>query len=82
MTTYCDNRPTSCIAGNQVFLERTKHIKMECHFITDIVMRKLICTLFTPLLVQLADVLTNAVSHIIFSCLCNKISMTDIYAPT
>lgn len=40
LTMYCDNQTVIHIANNLVFHEHTKHIKVDYHFIRDLVMSK------------------------------------------
>ncbi|KAK9755541.1 hypothetical protein RND81_01G032900 [Saponaria officinalis] len=32
---HCDNKTAQSIAQNLVFLERTKHLNVDCHFVRD-----------------------------------------------
>lgn len=40
----CENKKTIQIAKNHTFHKRTKHIKIDCHFIREKLMEKVICT--------------------------------------
>jgi len=81
MPMYCDNQSDIYIAQNSVFYERTKHIEIDCHFVRNTWIKKVVTFQFTPFSKQLADLLTKAASPQVFSNLCNKLGMLDLYAP-
>ena len=74
-----DNQETIFIAHNHVFYEQTKHIKVDCHYIRDTVMRGIISTPYTPSSEQWADIFTKRLSVGVFESLCNKLGIIDIY---
>lgn len=55
---HCDN--TTTLAAKPVFLKRTKHIKVDCHFIRDKIQDETLETRFISSKQQLADVMTKA----------------------
>jgi len=78
---FCDNRFVIYIAQNQEFHKNTKHIEVDCYLVRDAWTKKVVSLSFTPSSKQLADLLTKAVSSKVFSTLCSKLGMIDIYAP-
>lgn len=56
---YCDNTSAQHIAENQIFQERTKHLKIDCHFIREYVDSNFINLTHINTFLQLADILTK-----------------------
>ena len=66
MRLYCDNNSAISIAHNPVQHDRTKHIKVDRHFIKEKLESGLICTPFVSSNDQLADVLTKGLPNTMF----------------
>lgn len=56
---YCDSTSTQHIAENEVFQERTKHLKINCHFIREYVDSDFIRISHISTFIQLVDILTK-----------------------
>ena len=80
MTLVCDNQGALHIASNLVFHERTKHIKVNCHFIREKIALGCMTISFVNSSDQLADIFTKSLQGLKIQCICNKLGAYDLYA--
>jgi hypothetical protein len=76
---YCDNKAAINIANNPVQHDRTKHVKIDRHFIKDKFDEGIVCMPFVGTKEQIADVFTKGLNITDFSNVISKMSMINIY---
>ena len=69
------------IASNLVFYERTKHIKVDCHFIRENISLRCMTTIFVNSNDQLADIFTKSLRGPRIKYICDKFGAYDLYTP-
>lgn len=70
---YCDNLSTTYMASNPVFHARTKHIKLDYHFIHERVVSGSHIVRFVPSVDQTADIFTKGLHKLWFQHLRSKL---------
>jgi len=58
-TLYCDNKAAIHIAENPIFHERTKHLRIDCHYTRDKLLEGFLQTAHVSSQDQLADIITK-----------------------
>lgn len=75
MIMNCDNKSAICLASNQMYSKRTKHISIKYHFVREKVADGSIVLKYIPTDQMLADVLTKIVSPIKTELLSSKFGL-------
>ena len=73
-----DNMSAIQLVRNPVFHRQTKHIEIRHHYVREQYEKKIIQVEYVPSDLQLADILTKALSFDQHEFLCKKIGMTNL----
>jgi len=76
-TLYCDNKTAIHILENSVFHERTKHLRIDCHYTRDKLLEGLLKTTHVSSQDQLADIMTKPLGEYQHNFLNSKLGLMD-----
>lgn len=74
---YCDNISAHYLAHNPVLHERTKHIKVNCHYVREHVDAGFISTAFVIYTSQIVEIMTKSLSAQQHHLFCVKLGLVS-----
>ena len=80
MKLICDNHASLLISSNSVFHERTKHIKVDCHFIREKIASGCMTITFVNSNDQLTDIFVKSLRGLRIKYICDKLGAFYLYA--
>ena len=75
---FSDNQATLNISKNPVHHDRTKHVEIDRHFISEKVNNGIVQLSYIPTKLQTADILTKALPRISFDKFNSKLGLYNI----
>lgn len=82
LTIYSDSKEDLQIAANQIFHERIKHIKIDCHFIRQKIQEGTVRTKYVSSKDQIADILNKGFPRLQNEHLVSKLGVLNVFTPT
>lgn len=82
ITLYSDSLSAIHLAANPVFHARTKQIGMDCHFIRNEIIKRVIQTKHVSTKSQLADIMTKALGRREFESFLVKMGVCNLHTPS
>ena len=80
MKFFCDNKSIITIAQNPVQHDKTKHMRINCHFVKEKIEAIIIQTAFVWCMAQTADIFTKGLTGHLFQRHVSKLNMINIHA--
>jgi hypothetical protein len=78
----CENKSSLDITHNPIHHDRTKHVEIDQHFIKKKLDQGILCMPYVNSTNQIADILTKGLPDKMFSVLCSKMGLYDVFAPS
>ena len=73
MKMFCDNKAAISYAKNHVHHHRTKHMEIDRHFVKEKIKEGIIKLVYPPTCLQIADILTKALTRTNFEILESRV---------